>query len=185
DMGAKITIDSATLMNKGLELIEARWLFGLGVDKLAVHVHPTSMVHSLVEFQDGSVMAQLGMPDMRVPIAYAMTYPDRLVLPWPRLDLTKVGPLEFFEPDLEAFPCLALALEVLKKGKTYPAVLNAANEIAVAAFLEEKIGFIEIPSLVEKTLEAHTAKDFTSLEEILEVDAWAREKTKQNLSSGR
>src|SRR6478672_6197536 len=151
-MGAKITIDSATLANKGLELIEAHFLFGLPYDRIDVVVHPTSIVHGLVRFRDGASVAHLGYPDMRVPIAYALSYPERAVTPVPPLDLT-AGPLEFFAPDLETFPLLALAREAGERGGTYPCAFNAANEVAVAAFLEDRIGFLEIASRVEHALE--------------------------------
>lgn len=175
DMGAKITIDSSTLMNKGLELVEARWLFEIEPQDLEVVVHPQSVIHSMVEFQDGSVMAQLGIPDMRTPIAYAMSYPDRLTLDLPRLDLPGVKDLNFFAPDEQKFPCLALAKEVMHAGGTLPAVLNAANEIAVDQFLSEKIGYVQIPELIKEVLERHDSKVAKSLEDIYQADAWARE----------
>ncbi len=174
-MGAKITIDSATLMNKGLELIEARWLFDISPQRLAVHIHPQSIVHSMVEFHDGSVLAQLGIPDMHLPIAYALSYPRRLPNVLPSLDLTKIGTLTFLKPDEEKFRCLKLARQVLEHAGTLPAVLNAANEVAVSQFLERKIPFLKISRLVEETLEAHQSVKPKSLEEIVEVDRWARE----------
>ncbi len=180
-MGAKITIDSATMMNKGLEIMEARWLFDVIIDKISVLIHPQSLVHSLVEYRDGSVMAQLGVPDMRVPIAYALSYPERIESGAESLDLFKQGRLDFFEPDFEKFPCLALAYEVARKGLTYPAVLNAANEIAVAAFLEKKISFVDIEKVNRKTVEAHHPKKVTSLEDILEADRWGRGEATKNL----
>ena len=173
-MGAKITIDSATLMNKGLELIEARWLFSIGPDQLDVCVHPQSIIHSMVEFQDSSVMAQLGLPDMRVPISYALSYPDRYPNDLPSLDLTKLAGLTFFEPDEDKFRCLKLAKQAMRAGGTMPAVLNAANEIAVQRFLDRKIGFTNIAALVEETLQGHSAVTPRSLEQIVEADAWAR-----------
>jgi 1-deoxy-D-xylulose-5-phosphate reductoisomerase len=173
-MGAKITIDSATLMNKGLELIEARWLFSIEPEQLAVCVHPQSIIHSMVEFQDSSVIAQLGLPDMRVPIAYALSYPDRYPNDLPSLDLTKLAGLTFFEPDEEKFRCLKLAKQAMTEGGTMPAVLNAANEIAVQRFLDRKIGFTNIAALVEETLQGHASVKPRSLDDIVEADAWAR-----------
>ena len=179
-MGAKITIDSATMMNKGLEVIEAHWLFTVPAEKIDVLVHPQSIIHSMVEYIDGCVMAQLGSPDMRAPIAYALSYPERCVSGIQRLDLIKVGTLTFQEPDMVRFPALRLALDALKAGMTYPAVLNAANEIAVAAFLNKKIGFTDIAATVEKTMEAHEAYNPVELDEYLQADRWARE-TAQNI----
>lgn len=179
DMGAKITIDSATLMNKGLELVEARWLFDVPPEQMDINVHPQSIIHSMVEFQDGSVMAQLGIPDMRVPIAYALSYPRRLVNDLPSLNLPEVGQLTFFKPDEEKFRCLYLAKQVLQGAGTLPAVLNAANEIAVAEFLEHKISFTQIPQVVEETLAAHDSKTPSSLQDIIEADRWARERARQ------
>ncbi|OAG27141.1 1-deoxy-D-xylulose-5-phosphate reductoisomerase [Thermodesulfatator autotrophicus] len=173
-MGPKITIDSATLMNKGLEVIEAHFLFKIPPEKIKVVIHPQSIVHSLVEFVDGSVIAQLGVPDMRVPIAYALSYPERLPLPFPKLDLVKASPLTFEEPDLEKFPCLALAYEALRLGGTAPAVLNAANEIAVEAFLEGRLRFDLIPVVVQKTLEQAQIKEPFSIDEVINADIFAR-----------
>jgi len=175
NMGAKITIDSATLMNKGLEVIEACWLFGMPADKIRVIVHPQSIVHSLVEYRDGCVMAQLGMPDMRAPIAYAISWPERVESGCPRLDLASVANLTFEEPDIDRFPCLALAYEALQEGDSMPAVLNAANEVAVDAFLKRRIGFMDIARVVEETMDAHEKGKASTLEEVLEADAWARE----------
>ncbi|HEX9114281.1 MAG TPA: 1-deoxy-D-xylulose-5-phosphate reductoisomerase, partial [Nitrospirota bacterium] len=155
-MGKKITIDSATLMNKGLEVIEARWLFGVPPEKIRVLVHPQSIVHSMVEYQDGAVVAQLGVPDMKGPIAYALTYPERLAGVSPDLDLARVGALTFEEPDTERFPCLAYAFAALNAGGTMPAVLSAANEVAVGYFLEEKIGYGDIARVIRSTMDAHT-----------------------------
>jgi 1-deoxy-D-xylulose-5-phosphate reductoisomerase len=174
-MGAKITIDSSTLMNKGLELVEARWLFDIAPAKLDVHVHPQSIVHSMVEFQDGSVMAQLGIPDMRIPIAYALSYPRRLSNRLPPLDLTAVGSLSFFKPDEVKFRCLYLAKQVLQGAGSMAAVLNAANEVAVAQFLQRKIGYLQIPRVVEDTLSAHAPSTPKCLEDIVEADRWARD----------
>jgi len=178
-MGAKITIDSATLMNKGLELIEARWLFDVPPEALAVCVHPQSIIHSMVEFQDSSVMAQLGLPDMRVPIAYALSYPDRLPNDLPSLDLTQLAGLTFFQPDEEKFPCLKLAKRAMAEGGTMPAVLNAANEVAVQQFLDRKISFLQIPRVVEETLQGHARVTPKSLEEIVAIDQWARQRASE------
>ena len=178
-MGAKITIDSATLMNKGLEVIEAHWLFNMPAEKISVVVHPQSIIHSMVEYVDGCVMAQLGAPDMRAPIAYAIAWPERCESGIQKLDLTKIGTLTFEEPDTERFPSLRLAFEALKAGRTYPAVLNAANEIAVAAFLDKKTGFTNIPAIVDKTMQAHEAYTPSSLEEYLAADRWARDTARE------
>lgn len=173
-MGAKITIDSATLMNKGLEVIEARWLFNCSADEIDIVVHPQSVVHSMVEMVDGSIIAQLGVTDMRHAIQYALTYPDRRPSQLPPLDLTTLSKLEFFPPDTEKFPCVELAYHALRTGGTMPAVLNAANEIAVAAFLDEKIKFGDIARLIRAACEAHTAQSALSLEIVLAADQWAR-----------
>jgi 1-deoxy-D-xylulose-5-phosphate reductoisomerase len=173
-MGAKITIDSATLMNKGLEIIEARWLFDVAPDQIQVVVHPQSIVHSLVEYVDGSVLAQLGVADMAVPILYALTYPERRPTPTARLDLARVGQLTFEEPDPDRFPCLALARRALEAGGAASVVLNAANEVAVAAFLERRIAFPDIAILIEGALEALAVGASTSIEECVAVDASAR-----------
>jgi 1-deoxy-D-xylulose-5-phosphate reductoisomerase len=178
-MGAKITIDSATMMNKGLEVIEAHWLFAMPADKISIVVHPQSIIHSMVEYRDGCVMAQLGTPDMRAPIAYALAWPERCESGIPKLDLAKIGTLTFEEPDMERFPALRLAFDALKAGRTYPAVLNAANEIAVAAFLDQKIRFIEIAETVDKTMQAHEAYTPVELEDYLQADQWARETAKK------
>ncbi len=174
-MGRKISIDSSTLMNKGLEVIEAKWLFGVEHNQIDVVVHPQSIIHSMVQFIDSSVMAQLGCPDMRLPIQYALSYPNRVQNDFERLDLAKIATLTFEQPDLETFPCLKLAYETLKMGGTYCAVLNSANEVLVNEFLEDKIGFYDIPYYIEKTLEAHNSIEKPNLEEILEIDKWARE----------
>jgi 1-deoxy-D-xylulose-5-phosphate reductoisomerase len=173
-MGAKITIDSATLMNKGLEVIEAHQLFGVGFDQIKVVVHPSSIVHSLVQFRDGSLMAQLGCPDMCVPIQYALSWPERLQLETPRLDLATVGKLEFFPPDFEKFPCLRLAFEAGRRGGTAPAVLNAANEAVVDLFLNDRIPFYKIPALLENVLGRATIAELDSIETAVTADAWAR-----------
>lgn len=174
-MGRKITIDSATLMNKGLEVIEAHWLFGVPVEQIAIHVHPESIVHSMVEYIDGSVIAQMGIPDMKIPIAYALAYPERLPVQSPPLDLFRLQKLNFFPPDEEKFPCLRLAYEACCRGSTLPAVLNAANEIAVEAFLTGGIGFSEIPRVIEQVMNAHHVAVSLTLEGILEADRWARD----------
>jgi len=173
-MGPKITIDSATLMNKGLEVIEASVLFNLPPERIQVHVHPESIVHSLVEYIDGSVIAQLGIPDMRVPISYALAYPERLPMDLPALNLFEVGKLTFEPPDLERFPCLGLAFQALAAGGDMPAVLNAANEVAVAAFLRGAIPFPAIPEVISRAMAAHTVQPLSSLEQVLAVDRQAR-----------
>ena len=173
-MGAKITIDSATLMNKGLEVIEAHWLFGMSLDRVDVVVHPQSIVHSLVEFIDGSVLAQLGMPDMGIPILYALSFPDRLPCPAPALDLVRIGTLTFEAPDPVAFPCLGLARQAGRAGGAAPVVLNAANEVAVAGFLDGRCGFMDIPRLITDALDTHAASRLDDLEACLAVDADAR-----------
>jgi 1-deoxy-D-xylulose-5-phosphate reductoisomerase len=172
-MGDKITVDSATLMNKGLEIIEAHWLFGLPYDQIDVLVHPQSVVHSLVEFVDGGQIAQLGLPDMRVPIQYALTYPERMRLSPRRLDLADIGVLDFERPDTERFPALRLAREAGIAGRTYPTVLSAADDEAVKAFLAGALRFIDIPAVVELVLEKHQPADVV-LETIWEADRWAR-----------
>lgn len=174
-MGPKITIDSATLMNKGLEVIEASILFNLPPQRIEVHVHPQSIIHSLVEYIDGSVIAQLGIPDMRVPISYALAYPERLPLDLPPLDLFQVGQLNFELPDLERFPCLGLAFQALEAGGDMPAVLNAANEVAVAAFLRGTISFPTIARIISEVMATHTVHPLTSLEQVLAVDRRARQ----------
>ena len=174
-MGAKITIDSATLMNKGLEVMEAKWLFDVDVDQIEVLVHPQSIVHSAVEYEDGAIVAQLGEPDMRVPIQYALTYPKRVKSPFPRVDFAQRNNLTFDQPDMETFKCLSLAYRALKTGGTLPAVLNGANEVAVARFLKGDIGFLDIPELIEQTMDAYTVKYEYTLEDLLEADAWAKD----------
>lgn len=184
-MGPKITIDSATLMNKGLELIEARWLFGAAPDQLDVVVHPQSIVHSLIELRDGSVLAQLGLPDMRIPIAVALAHPERLPLDLPRLDLAKVGRLDFEAPDRSRFPAIDLAYAALRGDEAAPAVLNAANEVAVAAFLAGRIAFGAIASVCAAVLDRHLARatqaPLADLENVLEADAWARAEAENGL----
>jgi 1-deoxy-D-xylulose-5-phosphate reductoisomerase len=177
-MGKKITIDSATLMNKGLELIEAHWLFGLPPERIDIHIHPESIVHSMVEYVDGSVLAHLAVPDMRIPIAYALSYPDRLPVQVPKLNLFEVGRLTFLPPDETRFPCLRLAKEACKQEGTLPSVLNAANEVAVEAFLDGRIGFYGIPEVIEYVMNEHVRLHgnvpATDIETILQMDAWAR-----------
>jgi 1-deoxy-D-xylulose-5-phosphate reductoisomerase len=175
-MGAKITIDSATLMNKGLEVVEARWLFDIPESRIDVLIHRESIIHSLVEYEDRSMISQLGLPDMRTPISYAMRYPDRLPLDLPSLDLTEIGTLTFCKPDHDRFPCLRLGYESLRVGGTMPAAMNAANEIAVDAFLNGGIRFTDISDIIQSTMQAHTSQPVRSVEAALEADRWAREK---------
>lgn len=177
DMGGKITIDSATLMNKGLEVIEAHWLFGIDYDRIEVVVHPQSIIHSLVEFVDSSVLAELGLPDMRIPIQYALTYPERRENRLQKLDLVRVGQMTFEAPKKDLFPCLELAYYAGKRGGTLPAVMNAANEIVAHHFLQGKIAFLEIPKYIEKTMQRHQVVDSPDLKQILAADQWAREVT--------
>lgn len=178
-MGKKITIDSATMMNKGLEVIEARWLFDVPVEKIDVNIHPQSIIHSMVEYIDGCVIAQLGTPDMKAPIAYALSYPERVSTGVKPLDLTHFSGLTFFRPDIEKFRCLGLAYRAINSGESMPAVMNAANEIAVEAFLEGRIGFVQIPDTIERTMNAHLACDLCSIEEVLEADLWGRETARE------
>jgi 1-deoxy-D-xylulose-5-phosphate reductoisomerase len=173
-MGRKITIDSATMMNKGLEVIEAHHLFQVPVTEVQVVVHPQSIVHSMVEFHDGSILAQLGIPDMRIPISYALAYPERLPNALPSLDLFEVQTLNFYPPDMHRFPCLQLAFEAARTGGTMPAVLNAANEVAVQAFLDETIGFLDIPAVIETTMLQHTPMPLTDASVAVQADRWAR-----------
>ncbi|MEA1935641.1 MAG: 1-deoxy-D-xylulose-5-phosphate reductoisomerase [Thermodesulfobacteriota bacterium] len=176
DMGKKITIDSASMMNKGLEIIEAKWLFDVDIDKIDVHIHPQSIVHSMVEYIDGSVVAQLGVANMRGPISYALSYPERLSREDHALNLFEVGPLEFIPPDFDKFPNLKLAYLAGRKGGTMPSVLNASNEVAVEAFIAEEIRFIDIPVVVRETLFSHSQKEISSIKDVLEADRWARDK---------
>jgi len=178
-MGKKITVDSATLMNKGLEAIEAHHLFSVGMDKIEIVIHPQSIVHSLVEFEDGSVLAQMSNPDMRLPIQYALTYPERCGSLVARLDLAKAGKLEFFKPDFNKFPCLGIALGAAKTGGTMPAVMNAANEAAVMAFLDERINFDVIPRVIAKVMSEHRVKRAPGLKDILEADQKARTRAEE------
>jgi 1-deoxy-D-xylulose-5-phosphate reductoisomerase len=175
-MGAKITIDSSTMMNKGLEYIEAKWLFGIDTP-VEIIVHAQSIIHSMIEFVDTSIMAQLGIPDMRVPIAYALTYPDRFECELPSLDLASMGDLTFEAPDIVRFPCLQLAIDAMEMGQTMPAILNAANEIAVQAFLDELIPYKEIAELIRMVMQNHRPSPLNDLQDVLNADLWAREET--------
>jgi 1-deoxy-D-xylulose-5-phosphate reductoisomerase len=178
-MGPKITIDSATLMNKGLEVIEAHWLFDVEPDRIDVVIHPQSIIHSMVEYIDGSVLSQMAVPDMTIPIAYALAYPQRLPLTHLRtLDLPAAGELTFVAPDLERFPCLGLAYRALRAGGTMPAVLNAANEVAVERFLAEDIGYRDVPAVVAAVMDAHAAAPAADLATLLAADRWARERAR-------
>ena len=182
-MGKKITVDSASMMNKGLEVIEARWLFDVPVERIGVNIHPQSIIHSMVEYLDGSVMAQLGVPDMKGPIAYALTYPARVPSGVKPLDLTALSGLTFFKPDLERFPALGLAYRAVGDGESMPAVMNAANEIAVEAFLEGRIGFMAIATTIEKVMDRHEPCRLSSIEEVLEADRWGRRTARELLAS--
>ncbi len=183
-MGPKITIDSATMMNKGLEVVEARWMFDMGPDQVEVVIHPESIVHSMVRYQDGTVIAQLGIPDMQIPIAYALSCPYRLKMNLPPLELTQKGRLNFLPVENKRYPALNLAYEALAVGGTMPAVLNAANEVAVGAFLDQRIGFRDIHRLIERTTEAHSSTHPKEIAEILEVDRWARAHTTAFVKKG-
>ena len=182
-MGRKISVDSATMMNKGLEVIEAFWLFGLSLEKIKVLIHPQSVVHSMVRYRDGSVIAQLGQPDMRTPIAYGLAWPERIEAGVAQLNLTQLAALSFTEPDLAHFPCLSLAFVAAKAGGTAPTVLNAANEIAVAAFLSEGMPYLHIPSVVERTLNVMPVSDADSIEYILDIDIQARKVARDCIKS--
>jgi 1-deoxy-D-xylulose-5-phosphate reductoisomerase len=177
-MGSKVTIDSATLMNKGLEVIEAYWLFGLAAEKIDVVVHPQSIIHSMVEFVDGSIKAQLGVPDMKIPIQYALTYPERFTASYGNVDFAAVGQMTFFEPDREKFRCLGLAYQALRAGGTAPAVLNAANEVAVGLFLDGKLPFSSIPDVIEQALRRHKPAHHMRLEDIIRADKETREQVR-------
>ena len=180
DMGDKITIDSATLMNKGLEVIEAKWLFDIEVENVEVVIHPQSIIHSMVEFKDRSIKAQLGIPDMKIPIQYAITYPKRISSDFPRMDFKKYNTLTFEEPDLEKFECLDLAYKVLQEDGTYPVVLNAANEVAVDLFLKNKISFLDIPKIIKRSLDNHKSITNFELEHIFEIDKATRNEILKN-----
>jgi len=182
-MGSKITIDSATMMNKGLELIEAFWLFDINPSQLDVVIHPQSIIHSMVQFRDGSVKAQLGLPDMRVPISFALTYPKRYNLDVPRLDLTQISKLDFYKPDLKKFKCLQLAIEILQNSPEKAVILNAANEIAVMNFLKEKIKFIDIPIVIENLLDRINLNYHQNLENLIEIDNFTRIETQKFINN--
>lgn len=184
-MGAKVTIDSATLMNKGFEVFELHWLFGLPVDKIEVVVHHQSIMHSAVQLIDSTILAQAGLPDMRAPIQYALTYPDRLASDLPRLDLAEVGRLTFGRPDVGKFPCLRLAYDAARAGGTYPAVLSAADEVAVEAFLSGQLGFLEIAQVLESVLEQHDSAPADHLEAVLAADRWARAQAEKEIAAIR
>jgi 1-deoxy-D-xylulose-5-phosphate reductoisomerase len=184
EMGKKITIDSASLMNKGLEVIEAHWLFDMPVEKIVVQIHPQSVIHSMVEYIDGSIIGQMGITDMRVPISYALSFPQRLPLSLPRLDLFLKGGLSFHAPDLDRYPCLKLAYQSIEIGETMPAILNASNEVAVNAFLDGAIKFTDIPLLIQRVMEDHDVKSVHTVEDILKADHWARERAKAILERG-
>jgi 1-deoxy-D-xylulose-5-phosphate reductoisomerase len=177
-MGKKVSIDSATLMNKGLEVIEAKCLFGISQEMIEVLIHPQSVIHSMVSFKDGAVMAQLGIPDMKGAIAYALSYPERLALEQPLPDFAGIGSLTFEHPDLNKFPCLDLAYQACQAGETLPAVLNAANEMAVQAFLKQRIPFVKIPEVIGKTMESHTVVTNPTFNDIIDSDRWAREQAR-------
>ena len=183
DMGKKITIDSATLMNKGLEVIEARWLFNLDIGQIDILIHPESIIHSMVEYRDGSIIAQMGIPDMITPISYALSYPRRMATNLPSLKLEEIGTLTFKRPDMERFKCLALAIKASEIGESMPAVLNGANEIAVESFLQGRLGFLQIPILIEKTMDIHKPFSIHNIDRVLEADRWAR-KTAERLLLG-
>jgi 1-deoxy-D-xylulose-5-phosphate reductoisomerase len=173
-MGRKITIDSATLMNKGLEVIEAHWLFDVPFEDIQVVVHPQSAIHSMVEYIDSSVIAEIGVPDMRIPIAYALSYPERVPIEVPKINLFELGAFTFEAPDMERFPCLRYAYEAGEIGGTMPVVLNAANEVAVDAFLRKRIGFMEIAGAIRQVMEAHSVQALKTLEDAVNADHWAR-----------
>lgn len=175
NMGKKVTIDSASLMNKGLEVIEAKWLFDVEVEDIEVLVHPQSIVHSAVEYEDGAVIAQLGEPDMKVPIQYALTYPKRVKNSFPKIDFMKRNSLTFEKPDMDTFKCLSLAYRAVKEGGTMPTVMNGANETTVNAFLNDKIGFLDIADIIEKTMSAYTVKYNYTVDDLIDADSWARE----------
>ncbi len=184
EMGRKVTIDSATLMNKGLEIIEAHWLFNIPIERIDVQIHPQSVIHSMVEYVDGSIVAQMGIADMRIPISYALSYPDRLNLKLPSLDLFQVGELTFFPPDRSRFPSLELATRAITVGETMPAVLNAANELAVYAYLRGELKFTEIPEVVEAVTKVHPVQEVQTIDDVLKADQSAREKTREILEQG-
>jgi len=180
-MGPRITVDSATLLNKGFEVIEARWLFGLPLQRIEVLVHPQSIVHAMVHLRDGSLLAMMSSPDMRIPIQYALSYPERWPADWKPLDLARLGTLSFEPPDLERFPCLALGMDAARRGGTVPAVLNAADETLVEALLAGRIHFSDLPPLLGDVVAAHEPEPATDLETILAADAWARAQVESRL----
>ncbi len=180
-MGRKITIDSATLMNKGLEVIEAKWLFDVDVDRIEVVVHPESIIHSMIEMKDYSIIAQMGIPDMKLPIQYALTYPERLAGALPRLDFKQISSLSFYEPNTDKFPCLQLAYEALRIGGTMPCVVNGANEVLVESYLNEKINFYDIPRIIEAAMAQHQSFSYATLDEVLSVDKWVRQWVKSQI----
>jgi len=184
-MGRKISVDSATMMNKGLEVIEAHWLFNAPSARIEVVIHPQSVIHSMVEYADGSVIAQLGNPDMRTPIAYGLAYPERIDAGVEPLDLCRIGTLDFERPDFMRFPCLRLAYEALKRGGNAPAILNAANEVAVEAFLDERLAFTRIPEVIEQTLSSVPWEEIATLEDVLSADAAGREAARQHAAAPR
>lgn len=181
-MGKKISIDSASLMNKGLEIIEAKWLFGVSHDMIEVVIHPQSVIHSMVAFRDGSVIAQLGIPDMKAAIAYALSYPERLPLGQPLPDFVSIGALTFEQPDFEKFPCLALAFQAVEIGGTLPAVMNAANEVAVQAFLNQQVSFTQLPEVIRDIMDKHQVVTHPELSEILNADKWARRSASEKIA---
>jgi len=185
EMGKKISIDSATMMNKGLEVIEAHWLFRLPAERIAVHIHPESIIHSMVEYQDGAILAQLGIPDMKTPIAYALSWPKRLPLDLEPLDLCQAGRLTFETPDAERFPCLRLAYEALGAGGTVPAVMNAANEVAVEAFLQNRLSFLGIPQVIAGAMARHDREELVSIERVLQADLWGRQEARNLIAGGQ
>lgn len=181
NMGKKITIDSSTLMNKGLEVIEARWLFDLDMDQISIVIHPESIIHSMVEYIDGSIIAQMGIPDMITPISYALSYPRHMRTQLQPLNIEEIGVLNFQKPDQQRFRCLALALSASEEGGTMPTVLNGANEIAVESFLKGEIGFLQIPALIERTMEAHSSFPIKAIDDVIEADNWARNTAKHEI----
>jgi 1-deoxy-D-xylulose-5-phosphate reductoisomerase len=181
NMGKKISIDSATLMNKGLEAIEAKWFFDLRIDQISIVIHPQSIIHSMVEYRDGSIIAQMGIPHMITPISYALSYPRHIENHLVPLQLDEIGTLTFQKPDLKKFPCLDLALQACEIGESMPTVMNGANEIAVDAFLNGKIGFLQIPMLIKRTMEAHRISSIDSIEKVMETDSWARDAAEREL----
>ena len=183
DMGPKVTIDSATMMNKGLEVIEARWLYDMPPERIDIVIHPQSIIHSMVEFVDGSIKAQLGVPDMKIPIQYALAYPDHRPADWPRLDLAAIGELTFEEPDLEKFPCITLAYDALRRGGSAPAALNLANDLAVQAFLDDQLAFAAIPRVLERVLSEHPFIETPTLADLEELEGWTERYVSKTLGS--